>query len=208
MSIVTATPTKLTVTRISPGDVVRFLPAIVAVSCLSATRDALIVAGSVEYHQSLSAVPLYATVLVVGVPPRMTILTVCDVAPVRSVMPSASSSTVIEPSAIPLSIACVIWVREPALPNTSLPLIAPPSASLVHVVDGRTAPLKFVRRWTCSNLHAPSQPSRFVRLPTSHCALPSTMPLPQLAPLGWHVPAAHMPPVPHAVPSCDESATA
>src|SRR3569623_3653107 len=34
------------------------------------------------------------------------------------------------------------------------------------------------------------------------------MPLPQLAPLVWQVPAVHLPPVPHAMPSCDESTTA
>src|SRR5262245_11028266 len=35
-------------------------------------------------------------------------------------------------------------------------------------------------RWFCSNMHFESQPSRLRRLLSSHCSLPSRMPLPQM----------------------------
>src|SRR5262249_37350272 len=38
-----------------------------------------------------------------------------------------------------------------------------------------------VMRWSCSNRHVPSQPSRFVVLPSSHCSPASRTPFPHTA---------------------------
>ena len=57
-SIVTATPTKLTVTRISPGPAVSTRPAIEPFSEWTGRRDESIDVGSVAYHQSRSLAPL------------------------------------------------------------------------------------------------------------------------------------------------------
>ena len=57
-SIVTATPTKLTVTRISPGPALSTRPEMEPASECTGRREASIVVESVGYHQSRSLAPL------------------------------------------------------------------------------------------------------------------------------------------------------
>src|SRR5688572_28911464 len=98
--------------------------------------------------------------------------------PPRSSRLSASSSIVIEPSLTPS-------VSElPIVPCARL-LMAEPSWFAVQYVSVLNAIASVLTRWHCSNLQLPSQPSRFVVLPSSHCSVPSRTALPHT--MFWHV---------------------
>src|SRR3569623_3140755 len=99
-------------------------------------------------------------------------------------------------SAVPAAHFWPVWPLTVTLAHGAAPLHGVVSAHCVSDVH--------------ENVQFDSQPvpGPLFAVPKSHCSLPSTMPLPQLAPLVWHVPAESMQHVPHAVPSCDESATA
>jgi len=54
-------------------------------------------------------------------------------------------------------------------------------------------------------VHVAEQPSAGVVLASSHCSVPSIVPLPQLCP--WHVPPEHVTPVLHFLPHAPQLLT-
>ena len=57
--------------------------------------------------------------------------------------------------------------------------MAPPRAFAVQYESGPNSKVTALARCSCSNRQFESQPSRFVRLPSSHCSLPDRTPSPQ-----------------------------